>query len=41
MSTVFLGIIAVSVAWLSFRISLWLNDNPIVWRIEGKSTKEW
>jgi hypothetical protein len=40
MSTLFLGIIAVSIAWLAFRISLWLNDNPIIWRIEGKSTCE-
>jgi hypothetical protein len=28
MSTVALWVIALSVAWLAFRLSLWLNDHP-------------
>jgi hypothetical protein len=35
MSAIALWVIAASVAWLAFRLTLWLNDNPIVWRIEG------
>ena len=29
MSTLALWVIALSVAWLSFRLSLWLNDHPV------------
>lgn len=30
LAVIALWIIALSVAWIAFRLSLWLNDNPIV-----------
>jgi hypothetical protein len=29
MSTVALWVIAISVAWLAFRATLWFNDHPV------------